>query len=122
MHVYRSWWCQVPMAPIDPILGVTDAFKQDSNKNKINLGVGAYRDDDCKPYVLECVRKVEYLLLNENIDKEYTLISGIPEFCKASAKLIFGEDSEIIKNELVCLLFFFNFTSLLSYYPCTFNL
>ena len=46
------------MGPPDPILGVTEAFKRDSNSNKINLGVGAYRDDKGKPYVLSCVKKV----------------------------------------------------------------
>jgi len=30
----------------------------DSNPNKINLGVGAYRDDNGKPFVLESVKKV----------------------------------------------------------------
>lgn len=47
------------MGPPDPILGVTEAFKRDTNPKKMNLGVGAYRDDQGKPYVLNCVRKVE---------------------------------------------------------------
>lgn len=46
------------MGPPDPILGVTEAFKRDTNSKKMNLGVGAYRDDSGKPYVLNCVRKV----------------------------------------------------------------
>lgn len=46
------------MGPPDPILGVTEAFKRDTNPKKMNLGVGAYRDDQGKPYVLSCVRKV----------------------------------------------------------------
>lgn len=33
------------MGPPDAILGVTEAFKADKNPKKINLGVGAYRDD-----------------------------------------------------------------------------
>lgn len=46
------------MGPPDPILGVTEAFKKDSNPKKMNLGVGAYRDDQGKPFVLPSVRKV----------------------------------------------------------------
>ena len=49
------------MGPPDPILGVTEAFKKDDNPNKINLGVGAYRDDNGKPFVLSSVRKVSVL-------------------------------------------------------------
>lgn len=46
------------MGPPDAILGVTEAFKRDTNPKKINLGVGAYRDDSGKPYVLPSVLKV----------------------------------------------------------------
>lgn len=53
-----SVWSQVEMGPPDPILGVTEAFKRDANPKKMNLGVGAYRDDNGKPFVLSCVRKV----------------------------------------------------------------
>lgn len=50
------------MGPPDPILGVTEAFKRDTNPKKMNLGVGAYRDDQGKPFVLSCVRKVVFFL------------------------------------------------------------
>ena len=46
------------MGPPDAILGVTEAFKKDSNPKKINLGVGAYRGDDGKPFILESVKQV----------------------------------------------------------------
>jgi len=52
------------MGPPDAILGVTEAYKRDTNPKKINLGVGAYRDDSGKPYVLPSVKQVAY---NENI-------------------------------------------------------
>ena len=38
-----TWWSGVEMGPPDPILGVSEAFKKDSNPKKMNLGVGAYR-------------------------------------------------------------------------------
>jgi aspartate aminotransferase len=47
------------MGPPDPILGVTEAFKKDTNPKKINLGAGAYRDDAGKPYILPSVKKVK---------------------------------------------------------------
>lgn len=39
----------VDMAPPDPILGVSEAFKADDSPDKLNLGVGAYRTDDLQP-------------------------------------------------------------------------
>ena len=38
--------------------GITEAFKADKSSNKINLGVGAYRDENGKPYVLPSVKQV----------------------------------------------------------------
>ncbi|CAF0734018.1 unnamed protein product [Didymodactylos carnosus] len=87
------------MGPPDPILGVTDAFKRDTNPKKVNLGVGAYRTDEGKPWVLESVRQAEATILKENLDKEYAAISGLAEFCQASARLAFGDDSDVIKNQ-----------------------
>ena len=49
---------EVPQAPPDPILGVSEAFKNDTNDLKLNLGVGAYRTEEIKPYVLNVVKKV----------------------------------------------------------------
>jgi aspartate aminotransferase len=48
------------MGPPDAILGITEAYKKDPNPKKINLGAGAYRDDQGKPYVLPVVKKVLY--------------------------------------------------------------
>jgi len=86
------------MGPPDAILGVTENFKKDSNPNKINLGVGAYRDDNGKPFVLPSVRKAEVSLAGKLLDKEYSPISGTAEFCKASAALAFGADSEVMSS------------------------
>lgn len=86
-----SVWSHIEMGPPDPILGVTEAFKADGNPNKINLGVGAYRDDSGKPFVLESVRKAETKLLAAGLDKEYSPITGGADFCRLSAELAFGE-------------------------------
>lgn len=48
----------IAMAPPDPILGVSEAFKADTNALKLNLGVGAYRTEELQPYVLDVVKKV----------------------------------------------------------------
>ncbi|XP_061421701.1 aspartate aminotransferase, mitochondrial [Lethenteron reissneri] len=93
-----SWWANVEMGPPDPILGVTEAFKRDTNPKKINLGVGAYRDDNGKPFVLPSVRKAEAILDGKKQDKEYLPIGGLAEFTKASAELALGQDSEVIKS------------------------
>jgi hypothetical protein len=44
------------------IFQLTAAYKADTFKDKVNLGVGAYRDDDNKPWVLPVVKKVRLTL------------------------------------------------------------
>ncbi|TPX34456.1 aspartate transaminase [Synchytrium microbalum] len=83
--------------PPDPILGVSEAFKADSNPKKMNLGVGAYRDDKGKPYVLNCVKKAEEIIFNSKMDHEYLPISGLAEFNKLSIGLAYGDDSAPLK-------------------------
>lgn len=52
--------------PPDAIFGLVDAFNKDDNPNKANLVVGAYRDDNGKPYVLPVVKKVSSLVIHHN--------------------------------------------------------
>uniref|UniRef100_A0A8C1MYU2 Aspartate aminotransferase, mitochondrial n=1 Tax=Cyprinus carpio TaxID=7962 RepID=A0A8C1MYU2_CYPCA len=68
-----SWWTEVQMGPPDPILGVTEAFKRDTNPKKMNLGVGAYRDDQGKPFVLSCVRKSDSLTIRPRLPLIYNI-------------------------------------------------
>ncbi|TVU35034.1 hypothetical protein EJB05_16900 [Eragrostis curvula] len=97
-----SVFAGIAQAPEDPILGVTVAFNKDPNPNKVNLGVGAYRTEEGKPLVLNVVRRAEQMLINDPTRyKEYLPITGLAEFNKLSAKLIFGADSPAILENRV---------------------
>ncbi|KAJ9264209.1 hypothetical protein DTO195F2_2369 [Paecilomyces variotii] len=98
-----STWSNVPQGPPDAILGITEAFKADSFKEKINLGVGAYRDDQGKPYVLPSVRAAEDKIVNARLDKEYAGITGVPAFTAAAAKLAYGADSPVIAEDRLAI-------------------
>ncbi|KAH8117353.1 aspartate aminotransferase [Phellopilus nigrolimitatus] len=90
-------WAVVPLAPPDSIFKLTAAYKADTFPNKVNLGVGAYRDDDSKPWVLPVVKKATQILLNDpTLDHEYLPITGLPEFTSAAALLLFGAGSAVL--------------------------
>ncbi|KAJ2894050.1 Cysteine transaminase [Zalerion maritima] len=93
-----STWANVPQGPPDAILGITEAFKADSFEKKINLGVGAYRDDAGKPYVLPSVLTAEDKIISSRLNKEYAGITGVPEFTTAAAKLAYGADSPVLER------------------------
>ncbi len=67
-----SPWADYAMAPPDPIIGLGDAFRADDFPQKVIVGVGAYRDDLGKPYVLPCVREAERILQDQLLDHEYS--------------------------------------------------
>lgn len=48
----------VPQAPEDPLFGLMAAYRADTFDKKVDLGIGAYRDDNAKPWVLPVVKKV----------------------------------------------------------------
>ncbi|KAL9128306.1 MAG: hypothetical protein Q9217_002984 [Psora testacea] len=85
------------------ILGITEAFKADSLKEKINLGVGAYRDDSGKPYVLPTVKSAEKKVIESDLDKEYAGITGVPKFTQAAAILAYGQTSPALKENRVAI-------------------
>ncbi|CAD7705087.1 unnamed protein product [Ostreobium quekettii] len=89
---------EVEMAPPDPILGITEAFKADGSADKLNLGVGAYRTEELAPYVLEVVKKAEAKMLEKGENKEYLPIDGLAAFKKATVELLLGADSPAVKE------------------------
>jgi len=89
-------------APADPILGLTVAYKADTHPNKLNLGIGAYRDAEGRPWVLPCVREAELeIAQNMGADKEYLPIQGLDAFRWASARLILGADAPSLAEKRV---------------------
>ncbi|EGN99351.1 hypothetical protein SERLA73DRAFT_108809 [Serpula lacrymans var. lacrymans S7.3] len=98
-----STWSAVPAGPPDPILGITEAFKADKDARKINLGVGAYRDENGKPYVLNAVKKAEEFLTAAKNDKEYLPITGLADFTKNAAKLAYGAESKPLNENAIAI-------------------
>jgi aromatic-amino-acid transaminase len=81
----------VPMAPKDPILGISEMFAADLNPNKVNLGVGMYSTDEGKIPLLECVRLAERARVETAPPRGYLPIDGLPAYDKAVQQLVFGD-------------------------------
>lgn len=62
---FSSLWSGIAPAPADPILGLNDSFKKNTNPKKVLLGMGAYRCDKGKPFILDCVKKATEKIVNE---------------------------------------------------------
>lgn len=95
-------WANVPAAPLDPILGMSQRFQADTDPRKVNVSIGAYRTDEGKPLVLNCVKKAEKIILdNTTLNKEYLPQRGDVTYAELCQKMLFGEDSQLLKDGLV---------------------
>ena len=92
-------WKDIEAAPADAILGLTEAFKKDTNPKKVNLGVGVYKDDDGATPILNCIKKAERLLVDQQSTKGYLPIPGDAEYGLGVQKLLFGEDNDVIQSK-----------------------
>lgn len=86
MSVFDS----LELLPEDPILGIPKMFAADPRPNKVNLGIGTYKDAEGASYVLDCVRDAEAALLTRKMNKEYLAIEGDMQLAKLIGLLIFG--------------------------------
>ncbi|KAJ0405665.1 hypothetical protein ATCC90586_004468 [Pythium insidiosum] len=73
----------------------------DADARKVSLGVGAYRDDDGKPYVLPSVQEAERRIMAAGKNKEYAGIAGMKDFVELSLQFAYGEDSEALREKRV---------------------
>lgn len=87
--------------PADPILGIVEEFKKDKDPKKVNLSAGTYKDNEGKPYILNCVKSAQKIVLDKNIDHEYLPIEGLHSFIKNSLKVAYGEDCQALKEEKI---------------------
>jgi aspartate/tyrosine/aromatic aminotransferase len=92
---------RIPTAKPDPIFGLSEAFKADPRPNKINLGIGVYRDEQGRTPVLGSVKQAEARLLDEQTSMSYLAIEGTQAYGRAVQALLLGDSSEIIAGDRV---------------------
>ena len=88
------------LAP-DSILGLSAAFKQDPNPNKIDLGVGVYKDEFGNTPILDSVAKAQEILLASETSKVYITPQGNQGFINGMVELLLGQNSPGIRNNRV---------------------
>ncbi len=85
--------------PPDPILGLTEAFRKDPNPNKVNLGAGVYRDAQGRTPILTCVKVAEQRILENEANKAYLPIDGLPGLAEMVQDLLFGHEHPVMDEK-----------------------
>eukprot|EP00730_Choanoeca_flexa_P020367 TRINITY_DN9952_c0_g1_i2.p1 TRINITY_DN9952_c0_g1~~TRINITY_DN9952_c0_g1_i2.p1 ORF type:complete len:507 (+),score=115.98 TRINITY_DN9952_c0_g1_i2:139-1521(+) len=95
----------VPLAPPNKIFHLAAQCKADENPDKLNLGVGAFRDDAGRPVVMTVVQETEEEMAREvvagKLNHEYPPMGGSQILVNAAARLALGPDSDRLALEQV---------------------
>ncbi len=76
--------------PADAILGLIAEHREDPRSQKIDLGVGVYRNAEGETPVLDAVKQAEQRVLDTQVTKAYLGTAGDPGFNTAMQALTFG--------------------------------
>ena len=90
-----SAWENVKQGPPDAILGIAQAFRECPDGRKVNVCVGAYRDEEGKAWVLPSVRKAEELMMKDDEVKDYLPIEGDSGYIEKALKFAYGADQDL---------------------------
>jgi len=85
----------------DPIEALFVRLSEDADPDKIDLGIGVFRDDSGKVPVMQAVRKAEQRLLARNLPKSYMSPLGNPDYCADIERLALGADHRVIKESRI---------------------
>jgi len=85
----------------DTILGLMAKFRADPFAQKVDLGVGVFRDLSGNTPILDCVRRAEREVLQSQTTKAYVSAAGREEFNGAVEELVLGHSSAARRDRRV---------------------
>lgn len=89
-----TYLSEIPMGAPDAILGIAENFKACTSPDKVNVCVGAYRDENGKPWILPSVREAERKMIDDSTEnKEYASIAGDANFVSLAIKFAYGQEA-----------------------------
>ena len=84
--------------PADPILNLSILYRQDTNPNKVDLGVGVYKDEAGHTAIMEAVSQAQELILVEEDTKAYVGMAGSKRYCDLLAQTTLGAYHTVLTN------------------------
>lgn len=84
----------IPQAKPDAILALMTAFREDTRTDKVDLGVGVYRDAAGNTPIMQAVKLAEAQLHSAQTTKTYVSPTGDTAFCAGMRNLVFGPDHD----------------------------
>ncbi|KAI1206250.1 pyridoxal phosphate-dependent transferase [Annulohypoxylon truncatum] len=73
----------------------------DVSPNKVDLGIGVYRNEQAGYHELEAIKQAKKILDERNPGHDYEVTVGNPTFLKHAVRLIFGSSSQVLQDKKV---------------------
>ncbi|MDA5092618.1 aspartate/tyrosine/aromatic aminotransferase [Aliiroseovarius sp. KMU-50] len=77
--------------PVDKIMALMQMYREDPRDNKIDLGVGVYKNAQGVTPVMRAVKAAEKVLWDIESTKSYTGLAGDPAYSNALSGLVLGD-------------------------------
>ncbi|KAG9252396.1 aspartate aminotransferase [Emericellopsis atlantica] len=88
----RSRFEAVEHKPLGGPFKIEAAYRSDTSEDKVNLGIGAYRDDAGQPWLLPSVAEAKKRMDLPSCTHEYSPLHGIDAFIEPARRLVFGAE------------------------------
>jgi aspartate aminotransferase len=89
--------------PADPILGLMSLYRNDTNANKVDLGVGVYKNEYGETPVLASVQEAESRMLSRQVSKSYVGPGGNSAFNTAMSELLLGRSPALVEGRFAAV-------------------
>ncbi len=87
--------------PADPLLGLITAFLEDPNPNKVDLGVGVYKDESGHTPILAAIQKAAKIHIDTEQSKTYISPDGVAGFVTGVKKLVLSDQSSVLADNRI---------------------
>jgi aspartate aminotransferase len=84
----------------DTLIALMSAFRADPRPDKIDVGIGIYRNEEGRTPIMAAVKTAEQLLVGEQDTKSYVGVAGDPIFNAAMLKLVLGSTAPSLEGRV----------------------
>lgn len=91
----------LPALKPDALMLVSQRFRTDPREQKLDLGVGVYRDADGNASIMQTVKQAEALLLEQQASKAYLPADGDKDFVRLMRQMVLGTNAPALSDKRV---------------------
>ena len=84
---------QLPTPALDPILSLTVAFRNDPRDQKVDLGIGVYKNNKGETPIMRAVSQAQKIVADTQTTKSYVGLAGCEEFNQSMVNLLLADTS-----------------------------